>query len=85
MIRVFTRFQVRKMKENGSGSHSASGPAHGMDAGPVRFGPTRTCVAALVSAPHACSQLGVTCTAAPHPRVLPTNSKPNRFSSGSEK
>ena len=63
-IRVFTRFRVRKTKENRSGSHSASGPAHGTDASPVHFGPTRTRTAALVSALHACSRLGLTCTAA---------------------
>ena len=61
-IRVFVRFRVRKTKENGSGSRSAFGPAHGTNAGPVRFGPTRTRAAALVSAPHACSRLGLTCT-----------------------
>ena len=46
------------------GRVSAFEPAHGTNAGPVRFGPTRTHVAALVSAPHACSRLGMTCTAA---------------------
>ena len=64
MIRVFTRFSLRKTKETGRVSLSASKPAHGTNAGPVRFGPTRTRVAALVSAPHACSPLGLTCTAA---------------------
>ena len=62
-IRVFMRFRIRKTKENGSGSRSASRPAHGTSAGPMRFGPTRTRAAALVSAPHACSRLGLTCTA----------------------
>ena len=63
-IRVFVRFRVRKTKENGSGSRLASGPAHGTNADPVHFGPMRTRAAALVSAPHACSRFGLTCTAA---------------------
>ena len=52
-IRVFARFWVRKTKETGRVSLSASELAHGTNASPVRLR-----AAALVSAPHACSQLG---------------------------
>ena len=64
MIKVFARFRVRKTKEMGRVSLLVSEPTHGTNAGLVRFGPTRTRAAALVSAPHACSRLGLSCTAA---------------------
>ena len=64
MIRIFARFRVRKTKKTGRVSLSVSEPAHGTNAGPVRFGPTWTRAVALVLAPHACSRLNLTCTVA---------------------